>query len=84
MNFNPTALQAITTGLIFSFEIHFAAELESLLRVPIVPRSMFTAYPTRDGNHKLLNDMKGGSVGQLARLSERCNTWSSIARKVVR
>ena len=52
----PATLQPVN-WLNFQFQNSFAAELESLLRVPIIPRSMFTAYPTRDENHKLLNDM---------------------------
>ena len=46
----------------FVFQFRFcpsSAELDSLLRVPILPRSVSMAYPTRDENHKLLSGIKG-------------------------
>ena len=36
-----------------------SAELETLLQVPVIPRSVSVAYPTCDEDHKLLEGLKG-------------------------
>jgi len=38
------------------------AELASLLKTPVLPRSLSKTYPTRDRNHRLLAGLQGNSL----------------------